>query len=135
MEIWKYLSQLSVIHFSNIQKSILANLKIPRTILCSSTLHIFIKLHLQISKYLGQFFAYPLFKYLKKHTCKSEKHRTIFCLSPFSNISKKHTCKYQNTKDSFLLIHFLNISKSILANLKIPRTIFSFSPFQIFKKT
>ena len=54
--------------------------------------------------------SYPLFKYLKKHTWKSE-----------------------NTKDNFSLIHFLNIWNSTLGNLKIPRNIFSLSPFQIFK--
>ena len=33
---------------------------------------IFQKIYLAVTKNLEQIFAYPLFKYLKKHTCKSE---------------------------------------------------------------
>ena len=43
--------------------------------------------------------------------------------------SKKHPCKSQNTKDNSLLIHSSYIYKTTLTNLKIPPTIFCLSPF------
>ena len=49
--------------------------------------------------------------------------RTVFCSYPFQ-IFKKDTCESENSWDSFLLIPFSNIKKSILANLKIPETVF-----------
>ena len=48
-------------------KNILMNLNIPRTIFCLYPLF----KYLQISKYLGQLFAYTLFQIFKKHTYES----------------------------------------------------------------
>ena len=76
--------------FQIFKKSILANLKMSKTIFCSSPLNIFKTVYLQISKYLGQFFANPLFKYLKKHTSKCENIWKFFSFSPFQILKKEY---------------------------------------------
>ena len=67
------------------------NLKIPgRVFFCLSLFQIFKKAYLRIRKYLGQFFAHTLFKYLKKHSYESED--TSFHTNNFkgNNLYKNH---------------------------------------------
>ena len=109
----KYLGQLICSDpFSNIWKSILTNLKIPRKVFClypflniqksiltslkntwnnfytHTLFKILKKAYLQISKIPGTIFLLiPFFKYLEKHTSKSKKYLGQFlCLYTFSNI-------------------------------------------------
>ena len=57
LRISKYLAQFFCLSpFSNIERRILTNLKIPRTIFCLSLFSNIKKEYLQISKYLPQFF-------------------------------------------------------------------------------
>ena len=91
-------------HF-NYQKSILTNLKIPGTVFCLCPFQILKKAYLRISKYLAQFFTFPLLKY-----------------------SKNETYESQNTWHSFFHIPFSNIKKSIVISSKNPSTVFFLLP-------
>ena len=59
---------------------------------------------------MRQFFAYLLFKYLKKDTYESENTWDNFLLMPFFKYLKKHTYESEYTWDNFLLIPFSNIT-------------------------
>ena len=87
--------------------------------------------YLRIWKYLGQFFAYLFFKYLKKHTYESKNTWDNFLLIPFWNMKylriwkylrqffayplfkylKKHTYESENTWDNVLLMPFFKYLK------------------------
>ena len=70
-----------------------------------------IKAYLQILKKLVQFFAYPLFQILKKHSY-----------------------KFWKTWRNFLLILIFKFKKSALTNFKNPGAIFYLSPISNIKK-
>ena len=73
----------------------------------------------------NSFFAYALFQILKKHTYQSQNTWQFFCLSPFSNTKKSILI---NLGSFFAYFLFQILKKSILANLKIPGTVFLLIP-------
>ena len=97
--IWKYLEQFFCLSPVQIfQKSILTNLKIPRTTFCLSPFQIFQKSILTNLKIPRTIFCLSPFLIFKKSILKSLKiPRTIFLLIPFSNITNlKNTSFYTN---------------------------------------
>ena len=90
LPIRKYLGQflLLIFFFEIFKKSYLRIWKIPGTTFCLEHFQIFKIANLQIWNISGKIFLLiPFFKYLKKHTYKSQKYqRQFFWLYPFSNI-------------------------------------------------
>ena len=82
-QIWKYLGQVFAYPFSNIKKSYLPIRKYLRQFFAHTLFKYLKKAYLWIWKYLGQLFAYTLFKYLKNIFSNLKIPRTIFCFYPF----------------------------------------------------
>ena len=109
----KYMGQLLCSDpFSNIWKSILTNLKIPRKVFC---LYAFLNIQKSILTSLkntwNNFYAHTLFKILKKAYLQISKiPGTIFLLIPFFKYLEKHTSKSKKYLGQFLCLYtFSNI--------------------------
>ena len=86
-------------------------------------------------KILGQFFADPLFKHLKKHSCKSENSQGNFFADTIFKYLKKYTCQSYHKLAQFVADSRSQIyNESVFANLSIPTTTFYLYTFYIFKK-
>ena len=78
-------------------KSMVANLKIPRTVFFLFLFTYLKKAYFQILKYLGQYFYLHSFHIFKKKILTNlKKLRTAFLLILFCNISKEHNDESQN---------------------------------------